>query len=188
MENPSYSDKWIVDKVLSGNTQAFATIVRNTERLVIQIIRKMSPTEDEQKDLVQDVYLKAFQSLNTFKYQSKLSTWIGTIAYNTCLNHLQKKRIPISEGLEDQVQVSSESLENTLLNQEAHVILNQFIDQLPPLYRTLISLYHIEELSLKEISQITHLPEGTIKNYLFRARKILKDQLEKYYKVNRHEQ
>lgn len=98
MENPSYSDKWIVDKVLSGNTQAFATIVRNTERLVIQIIRKMSPTEDEQKDLVQDVYLKAFQSLNTFKYQSKLSTWIGTIAYNTCLNHLQKREFPSAKA------------------------------------------------------------------------------------------
>jgi RNA polymerase sigma factor (sigma-70 family) len=188
MENPSYSDKWIVDKVLSGNTQAFAIIIRNTERLVIQIIKKMTPAEEDLKDLVQDVYLKAFQSLSAFRHQSKLSTWIGTIAYNTCLNHLQKKRIPLSDALEDQIQVSSESLEDTFLNQEAHVILNQFIDRLSPLYRTLISLYHIEELSLKEISQITRLPEGTIKNYLFRARKILKDQMEKFYKVNRYEQ
>ncbi len=123
------TDKYLIGKVLGGNTAAFSTIIKNTERLVAQIVFKMIPNNEDRKDIVQDIYLKTFQKLGSFKFQSKLSTWIGEI------------------------------------------------EKLQPIYKVLINLYHNEELSYTEISQITQLPEGTVKNYLFRARKKLKENL-----------
>jgi len=186
MDNESnpFSDELLVEKVLSGNTQAFAVIVKNTERLVAQIVRKMITNEEDQKDLVQNIYLKAYQNISSFKFQSKLSTWIGTIAYNTTINYLEKKKIPLYDIdlMHGNKFVHSENTEKEIFRKETVQILNNEINKLPPLYKTLISLYHIEELSNKEISEITNLPEGTIKSYLYRARKILKDNIENNYK------
>lgn len=184
IENNHFSDKTIVTSILNGKVQDFAVVVKNTEKLVIQIVQKMAVGEDDQKDLVQDVYLSAYQKLSSFQFKSKLSTWIAKIAYNTTINYLQKKKIPITEltkSIEDK-SVTTQTPDLESIRIEAVAILNAEIAKLPPLYKTLITLYHIEELSNKEISEITNLPEGTIKNYLHRARKILKDNISLHYK------
>lgn len=188
-ESNLFSDKLLVEKVLSGNTQAFAMIVKNTERLVAQIVRKMTTNEEDQKDLVQDIYLKTYQNISSFKFQSKLSTWIGTIAYNTTINYLEKKKIPLYDidSLHENKFIQPENAEKQIINKENAQMLNNEINNLPPLYKTLVSLYHIEELPNKEIAEITNLPEGTIKSYLYRARKILKDNIESNYKINSYE-
>ncbi len=183
-ESNHFSDKDIVTKILNGNIQEFAVVVKNTERLVTQIVRKMTTNEDTQKDLVQDIYLKVYQNLSSFQFKSKLSTWIANIAYNTTINFLQKKKIIITE-IEKTMEtnfVMNENPELETIRMETIEILTKEIDKLPPLYKTLITLYHLEELSNKEISEITNLPEGTIKSYLYRARKILKDNIHQQYK------
>lgn len=183
-ENNSFSDEAIVARILSGNTQDFAIVVGNSEKLVAQIVRKLTINEDDQKDLVQDIYLKAYHNLSSFKFKSKLSTWIANIAYNTTVTYLQKKKISIidiAKTIEDKFAVT-ENQELLTIKTEAVQILNIEISKLPPLYKTLITLYHLEELSNKEISEITNLPEGTIKSYLSRARKILKDKINHQYK------
>lgn len=179
-----FSDKAIVNNILNGNIRDFAAVVKSTEKLVAQIVRKMTTNEDDQKDLVQDIYLKAYKNLPTFQFKSKLSTWIANIAYNTTVNYLQKKRIPII-GIENTIETNfpiTDNPELATIKAEAVEILNAEIAKLPPLYKTLITLYHLEELPNKEISEITNLPEGTIKSYLYRARKILKDNINHHYK------
>lgn len=183
-ENNHFSDQVTVSNILNGNIQSFALVVKDTEKLVTQIVRKMITNEDDQKDLVQDIYLKAYQNLPSFQFKSKLSTWIANIAYNTTLNYLQKKKIPII-GIETTIEskfVLTENAESDTIKKETMEILNAEIDKLPPLYKTLITLYHLEELPNKEIAAITNLPEGTIKSYLFRSRKILKDNINDHYK------
>lgn len=178
------SDKAIVTNILNGNIQDFAIVVKSTEKLVAQIVCKMATNENDQRDLVQDIYLKAYQNLPSFQFKSKLSTWIANIAYNTTINYLQKKKIPIigiEKTIEDKFKVT-ENPELETIKTEAEQILNAEIAKLPPLYKTLITLYHLEELTNKEISEITNLPEGTIKSYLYRARKILKDNINHHYK------
>lgn len=186
MDNEDYhfSDKDIVAKILGGNTRNFTVVVKNTEKLVAQIVRKMTTNEDDQKDLVQDIYLKVYLNLTSFQFNSKLSTWIANIAYNTTINYLQKKKIQIIEietTLESKLELS-ENPELLAIKTENLEILSKEIDKLPPLYKTLITLYHLEELPNKEIAEITNLPEGTIKSYLYRARNILKDNLNHHYK------
>ncbi len=178
------SDKVIVTNILNGNIQVFAIVVNRTEKLVTQIVSKLTTHEDDQKDLIQDIYLKAYQNLSSFQFKSKLSTWIASIAYHTTINFLQKKKI-LFIGNEETINNTWLVTEDPALDTvktETVAILHAEIAKLPPLYRTLITLYHLEELSNKEISEITHLPEGTIKSYLYRARKILKDKINDHYK------
>jgi RNA polymerase sigma factor (sigma-70 family) len=195
--NDNHADEHLVKRTLKGDRHAYGLIVKNTEGLVAQIIFKMISIPADRKDLAQDVYLKAFNNLQNFRFQAKLSTWIGQIAYNTCLHYLEKKKLVLLEEFGEDDGDQSESLrrindsfvpllendtEKLLSNKELSAILKIEIDKLPPLYKTLITLYHNEELSYAEIAQITALPDGTVKNYLFRARKILKENLLLHYK------
>lgn len=187
-ENQS-SDKILVTKILNGNIQAFAVVVKNTEKLVAQIVRKMTANEDDQKDIVQDVYLKAYQNLSSFQYKSRLSTWIATIAYNTSVNYLKKKRIkPYDFDFFNEDKYGEyETIEDKIYQKEHAGLVNDELNKLPPLFKTLISLYHLEELPIKEISEITNLPEGTVKSYLSRARKTLKDNMNPHFKNEYYE-
>ena len=187
-------DRTLVKEVLEGNSNAFKTIITNTQGLVIQIIYKMIKNQEDREDLAQEVYLRVYDKLASFKFNSKLSTWIGTIAYNTCLKFLEKKRIPIldmmnKEGADSWELIESKALdrdsnptESYLFTKESNQVLTSEIEKLPPLYKTIITLYHKEELSYREIGAITNLPEGTLKNYLYRARKQLRESLLLNYK------
>lgn len=188
----SLTDQQLVAQVLGGRTAAFGHIVQRTEGLVTQLIFKMIRHPADRPDIAQEVYLKVFKNLAGFKFQAKLSTWVGQVTYNTCLHYLEKKQLvlvdPAEPGPDDpsedsrrappaQVAGPDYDPEAALFDQDLAGILSTAIEQLPPLYRTLISLYHQQELSYEEIAQITSLPDGTVKNYLFRARKLLKQQL-----------
>ncbi|MFK8056825.1 MAG: RNA polymerase sigma factor [Saprospiraceae bacterium] len=183
------TDKELVKRILEGNPKTFEVIIRNTQGLVISIIYKMIKRPEDRKDLTQEVYLKVYDKLDSFKFNSKLSTWIGTITYNMCLNYLVKKRIPIldvSAEKENEPWQSIESKENQptvdLFEKERATILAVEIEKLPPLYKTILSLFHMQELSYKEIAVITALPEGTLKSYLYRARRQLRTNLLLTYK------
>ena len=190
------ADQRLVIKILSGDTNAFKFIMKNTEGLVAQIIFKMIANSEDRKDIVQDIYLKTFEKLGNFKFQSKLSTWVGQIAYNTCLNYLEKKKLVLLDNNKDDNESDDEALEilnnkidqfnnkteELIFKKELSEILKTEIDKLSPVYKTLITLYHNEELNYSEIAEITELPEGTVKNYLFRARKTLRDNLLLTYK------
>lgn len=177
--NPA--DKHLVDRVLRGDTRAFGIIIKNTENLVAQIVFKFIPVAEDRKDLAQDIYMKAFHNLSGFKFQSKLSTWIAQIAYNSCLSWIEKKKLVLPGNLHEDDFVGHS--ENRLFQKELSVILRKEIEELPPIYQTLIILFHHESMSYTELSQVTGMPEGTVKSSLFRARKMIKENLlSKYQK------
>jgi len=186
------TDQQLVAQVLGGNTAAFGQLVQRTEGLVTQLIFKMIRHPADRPDIAQEVYLKAFKNLAGFKFHAKLSTWVGQITYNTCLHYLEKKQLVLLDPAETTPADAAEEghrappplvagpdsdPETALFGHDLAGILGTAIEQLPPLYRTLIALYHQQELSYEEIAQITSLPDGTVKNYLFRARKLLKQHL-----------
>lgn len=187
-------DRHLVKSVLSGDNHTFTTIIKNTEGLVAQIVYKLIDNREDRRDLAQDIYLKVYSNLAGFKFNSKLSTWIAQIAYNTCLSHLQKKKLVLTDGLTGEGEDNAEntnliyaagtdhSIESKIFQRQRDVILQAEIDRLPPLFKTLITLFHNEQLSYEEIGVITALPAGTLKSYLFRARKQLKTNLLQRYK------
>ncbi|HVY74322.1 MAG TPA: sigma-70 family RNA polymerase sigma factor [Puia sp.] len=197
----SLEDKYLVGRVLNGDTRAFTLIIRNTERLVAQIVFRLIPVAEDRKDLAQDIFLKAFHKLPAFRFQSKLSTWIAQIAYNTCISWLEKKRPLLFSGLEESP-VVEEVLDpaypekdlkepgfpdtgwpaEQLIRKERALILQKEINGLPPVYQTLITLFHQESMNYEELARVTGLPDGTVKSYLFRARRMLKENLLLKYK------
>lgn len=194
-DNERQDDQHLVQRVLRGDTEAFRSIIDRTQGLVTQIVFKMISNQEDRRDVAQDIYLKVFNKLGSFQYQSKLSTWVWQIAFNTCANYLKKKKLILfdqtvlnSERHEEMAEfnidedVFANDIEKGLIHNDLKRILNVEIDKLSPLYKTLITLYHIEETSYSEMAQIVGLPEGTVKSYLFRARKILKEQLSVAYK------
>jgi len=188
--NPA--DKHLVARVLGGDTRAFGMIIKNTENLVAQIVFKFIPVAEDRKDLAQDIFMKAFHNLAAFKFQSKLSTWIAQIAYNSCLSWVEKKKLVLPGNLHENEEMYKtmdnhssveNNAENRLSEKELSVILRKEIEELPAVYQTLITLFHHESMSYSELSQITGMPEGTVKSSLFRARKMLKENLlSKYQK------
>jgi RNA polymerase sigma factor (sigma-70 family) len=193
---PIPDDKHLVAKVLAGDTRAFGNIVHNTEKLVAQIVYKMIPVEEDRKDLAQDIYLKAYKRLAGFRFQAKLSTWIAQIAYNTCYDYLEKKKFTLINTQETNredddheevldilnTRANRIATQHDMVRKDLSVILNEEMNKLSPVFRTIITLYHNEEMSYEEIGQIMDLPEGTVKSYLFRARKKLKENLLLTYK------
>jgi len=186
------SDRDVVKKIMDGDRHAATLLVRRTEKLVAQIVFKMLGNHPDRKDLTQDIYLKTFRYLPRFRFQCKLSTWVAQISYTTCLDHLQKYRpelITISAGEElllsntcaQEIAGDIPDASQLLSIKERSEILEELSTRLPPVYRTLITLFHKEELSVEEIRDITGLPVGTVKNYLFRARKVLKESLLNHY-------
>ena len=187
-------DKQLIDRVLCGDQRAFGMVIKNTEKLVAQIIFKLIPVAEDRKDLAQDVYLKIFHKLGSFKFESKLSTWIARIAYNTCLSWIEKKK-PVYPGdmdeecfqahpyvVENGIADSSADTERLVTQKQLDLILRKEVANLPAMYQLLITLYHQESMSYEELSQVTGLPQGTVKSYLFRARKTLKENLLSMYK------
>src|SRR5690606_16959389 len=127
--------------------------------------------------------LKVFRKIKKFRGESRLSTWIATIAYNTSISYIRRKgnRQELFPGDDEQLLLNEADgwqVQNAVEKQEAKAILLQMIEQLPVQYRTVLTLFHLEEFSYKEIEEITQMPEGTIKSYLSRARKLLKEKLE----------
>lgn len=176
-------DKALISKIIEGDVDALGQLIKRHEKLVMHMIGRIVVSAEDKEELCQDVFLKVFDKLKEFNYQSKLSTWIATIAYRQAINHLRKRRIPISELREDEGFkerfIASENVEEELEDKDLEDKVMTYIDQLPAHYRTVVTLYHVEGMSYPEIGEVTGMPEGTVKNYLFRARNLLKEKIKK---------
>ena len=171
----------LVDQVKKGNTNAFRFIVANHQKLVAHIVGRIVVDQDEIQDVCQEVFIKVYQQINEFRGESRFSTWIASIAYHQCLNHLRKKRrlneITYDEDASVNYLKADTTTEQIIENNETKRLLKQVVESLPLAYRTVITLFYLDEFSYTEIEQITGMPEGTVKSNLFRARAILKEKL-----------
>jgi RNA polymerase sigma factor (sigma-70 family) len=173
----------LVKKTLAGNKKAFESIVEGHQRLVSHVVFRMIQNTADQEDICQDVFLKVYENLRGFQFESKLSTWIAKIAYNTCLNYLEKKRVPLFDDLtpeEQTIETVSDcnyGPDQVVEGRETSSLLRNEIEKMPVHYRTILTLYHLDQMSYSEIGETMELPEGTVKSYLFRARRLLKERL-----------
>lgn len=174
------NEKDLVSKVANGDSKAFAALISQYQRLVGHIIFRMVDETMDREELAQDVFVKVFHNIRDFQFQSKLSTWIATIAYRHTLNFLKKnkkwKGQTDLEGEDMNMAISDETYEA----RDHAEFVRRAVDRLPLPYRTVLTLYHLDGFSYPEIVEIMEMPEGTVKNYLFRARKKLKVLLEPF--------
>jgi RNA polymerase sigma factor (sigma-70 family) len=175
-------------EILDGNKGAFESLVKEFQAMVVHIVSRMVLDPADREDLYQDVFMKVYQNLADFRFESKLSTWIATIANNTCLNHLRKKReSPLEEtfpGIEsaDQLPGNHVMPDENVERSDLALRLQSEIDRMPPHFRAIVTLYHLEGMSYGEIAEVLNLPEGTVKSHLFRGRRLLKERLARRYR------
>lgn len=171
-------EKQLVLQVLKGSESAFCMLIERYKRLVFHMVGRVVDNEMDSEELCQDVFIKVYEKLGTFQFESKLSTWIATIAYRAAVNFSKKKKIPEVDlgAVSFQVGITDEPLEK----EDTKQFVLKLIRQLPSQYRTVLSLYYLEEFTYPEIVEITGMPEGTVKNYLHRAKGKLKSEVNKY--------
>ncbi|MCK9638298.1 MAG: sigma-70 family RNA polymerase sigma factor [Prolixibacteraceae bacterium] len=173
------NDTELISQILDGNMNAFTFLVNRYQKLVVHISGRLIQRQDELEDVCQEVFIKVYQNLGKYRNECKLSTWIATIAYNSSVNYLRKfskfdeVNPDDSIALRNLVDFRTENYETTDLK---HYIREQ-IELLPIQYRTVVTLFHLEEFSYQEVEQITGMAEGTVKSYLFRAKALLREKL-----------
>lgn len=179
-----HADHALVTAVLAGTPGAFEQLVRSYQGLCWHIVDRMVRHPDDTRELCQETFLRVHQSLHQYRGERPLKAWIAQVAYSVAKRHLERRRIPIADnGPDGQMHAAAErvsdgfDLETHTSTQEDHALLHAAIEALPPLQRTLLTLYHLEEMPIAEIASVTALAEGTIKSHLFRSRRQLRQIL-----------
>jgi RNA polymerase sigma-70 factor (ECF subfamily) len=181
----SDEDRSLVTAVLANVPGAFERLVREYQGLCWHIIQRMVRHPEDTRELCQEAFLRVHQCLHQYRFDAALKSWIGQVAYSVAKRHLERKRIPLAEpaagadglSLLDHIGDGFD-LEAATADDEITRYLHAAIENLPPLQRTVLTLYHLDELPITEIAGITGLAEGTIKSHLFRSRKLLRDALQ----------
>ena len=183
------TDRALVEAVLANRAGAFEQLVRDYQGLCWHVIQRMVRHPEDTRELCQEAFLRVHRYLHQYRFDSPLKSWIGQVAYSVAKRHLERKRITLADTHvgggtdEDDGPSLLDNLGDGVDLQETHAQaddereLHAAIERLPPLQRTILTLYHLEELPIGEIATITGLAEGTIKSHLFRSRKTLRDLL-----------
>jgi RNA polymerase sigma factor (sigma-70 family) len=164
----------IIERIQKGDTNAFSYLVTKYQDVVFSIALKVLKNRDDAEEVAQETFIKAFRSISSFRGKSKFSTWLFSIAYNTCITSVRKKKFPTTSI--DQVQLNDEEEDwddFDLTGEERSKMLEMSLKKLPEDDYTLVVLYYYEEQSIEDISRIVGLSESNVKVKLHRARKKL---------------
>lgn len=177
------NDQQIIDKVLKGDANAFAKLVDTYKDMVFSLAYKMTKSREEAEEVSQDTFVKAYKNLDNFKGDSKFSTWLYRIGYHTGLDAIKKNKkhnhsFEINDITLNQIQ-SVDTILQGIERKERAKMIDDCLLQLPDDERSLIWMFYYEELSLKEIIEVTSFSEANLKVKLHRARKKLLTVVEK---------
>lgn len=173
----------IIQRVQTGDVNAFELLVREYEKNVYNLALRMVKNPDDASDMTQEAFIKAYNSLSSFRGDSKFSVWLYRIVSNVCLDYLRSvSRHPAvslsvenDEGEETELDIpdDSRSPEELLERKLTRESVRRGLEALPEDYRQILLLREIQGLSYDEISEILSLELGTVKSRIFRARKKL---------------
>lgn len=177
-ESTKEKDFAIIKKVLKGNCDAFGELVLKYQNRVLSLGYSFLKNKDDAQDFCQDVMLKAYQALPSFKKTSSFYTWLMRIAYNMAINSANRKNQFTLSIDEDDFVSSVLSPEENFIKRCLQTAIKKAVENLPENYKICIELYFFYCLAYTDIEEITGLPKGTIKSYIFRAKRILKAEIE----------
>ncbi|WP_298222545.1 RNA polymerase sigma factor [Flavobacterium sp.] len=179
-------DKHHIHQIIEGNTNAFAVLVNQYKDLVFTLSYKMLKNKEEAEEVSQDTFVKVFNSLRKFKGESKFSTWIYKITYNTCIDRLKKSKkdsqvVYIEDFNQHQIK-TIEVVLDAIDEKERNQKIQECIQLLPSEDAFLLTLYYFDDQSIEDIAKVIGCNSNNVKIKLFRSRKkiasILKSQLE----------
>lgn len=177
-------DNKLIAQCLDGDNSAFDCLVERYQKPIYLYCARILGNPDEASDAVQDCFIKAYYALSSFRSDSPFMPWLFRIARNACID-ITRSRSRKNASSIDEIEETRGSLpssqpgpEESALQNEKDRIVRDAIQKLPERYRTAITLFHINQLSIKEISAAMDRPEGTVKSDLHHAREMLRRFLE----------
>lgn len=178
------ADRDLVNTAINGVEGSFEELVRRYQRPIAAYVYRMVGNYESALDLTQEIFIKVYNSLARYRAEFKFSTWIYKIAHNAAVDHLRRTATreqslvvgPEGDQFELPIESSRLSPEQESERRERRVEIETVVRALPGNYRELIILRHSQDLSYEEIVEVTGLPLGTVKNRLFRAREMMRQQ------------
>jgi RNA polymerase sigma-70 factor (ECF subfamily) len=181
-------DKAVVEAVLGGDRELFGKIVKRYEGRLVNFLNRLLGDYEEAHDVAQEVFIKVFQALDRYDPSYRFSTWLFRVAQNAAIDRLRKRRLQLvsmqvpEKGSDGQREWEfpadqPDGYDHTRQG-ERRAAIRQAVEALPWEYRELILLRHYAELAYAEIAELKKMPLGTVKNKLFRARRLLAEQLD----------
>lgn len=180
------NDNELISSVLRGNQQAFSVLVQRYQSFVFTLVIRMVTNREEAEELAQDVFIKAYKYLTDFRGDAKFSTWLYTIAHNTCLSHLRKKKQNLYSLDDEKVfaaadnQLNGASM-NPVEQKSRKLMVNEAIGRLGPDDNAVLTLFYIQEQTLEEIATVLGVEVNAAKVRLHRARTRLKEKMMVHY-------
>ena len=185
MDNELKTDEQIVRQVLVGGIESFKTIVERYQKKIFGIGMRFFKNRDDSYDFVQEVFIRAYESLNSFAGKAPFRFWLTKIAYNHGINRVGAKRS--EPEVPEEIPAADTTPETGHLRGEIRELLMEAINQLPDRYRICVDLYFFMGLTYGEISEITGYPVNTIKSNVLRAKTMLRDELKGTIAEDYHE-
>jgi len=176
------TDTQLIQNTLKGDQSAYGQLVSKYQNYMYTVCLKMLKSKTDAQEATQDTFIKAYRKLTDYKDASKFSSWLYKIAYRTCLDVIRKRKqtIDLDEinySLADETTADGNYERNELQQQ-----LRNAIDQLNPKEAGLITMFYLEELSIKELAENSGMQLSNVKVILFRARKKLATIINEQYK------
>ena len=179
------NERDIIEQVRAGNSRQYALLVDRHKDRAFTLAVRLTGNKQEAEELVQDAFLRAFKNLDQFRGDAKFGTWFYRILYNLCMTKVTRRK-----GKPEQLDVTDENaLDNLLVDEDEPTIQERLedeelqqmiageIENLPEKFRSVITLFYVQEMSYEEIVSVVATPLGTVKTNLFRARSLLRERL-----------
>lgn len=181
-------DEELISYIVKGKTELFSVIIDRYQSKVFSTAYNYTHDQEEARDLTQEIFIKLYNNLQSYKNKASFSTWLYRIAVNRCIDWTRKKKLQTVSSIYDSgdeeidiydtIADSGGGPEEALIKQENEVYIRKVVEDLPEIYKTVIILYYFEDFSPQEISDITDIPKRTIETRLYRGKNLLKLRLE----------
>ena len=181
-------DQVLIQKVLEGNKSSFEQLMRKYNRKIYNFIFRMVRDKEITNELTQDFFIKIFSVINKYNFEYKFSTWACRICYNLVIDYIRRNQMKLDSldnpNLSPKQMINSDNYvsQDGFYNLDREELKNyvwKVVEQIPSKYRELVLLRYLQEMKYEEIAQITSLPVGTVKNRIFKAKEILRSEMEK---------
>ena len=165
----------LVSRSARGDEQAFGVLVNRYKGMLYSMACRLMKDRGRAEDAAQESFIKAWAALPGFKGESKFSSWLYRICYNTCISELRKKRPEVE--LDEAMGVGVEGPAEEFRNRDIQAVIQEEVGRLPDDYRAALTLFHFNGLSYDEIARLARKPMGTVKAQIHRGRALLKARL-----------
>jgi RNA polymerase sigma-70 factor (ECF subfamily) len=182
MTMKNLTDVEIIESVKKGNQADFSILIDRYKNKAFTMLKRMLKNDFDAEEVLMDCFLKAYNNLSTFKFESKFSTWFYRIVYNSALTKLSsaKRKIENDMSSVDDLQFLKSSYNaDDLVKEDLSILVKRIVNELPPKNAAVVSMFYLEEMSTEEICEALQISVSNVKVILHRSRNLLREIIEK---------